>query len=690
MKKLFLLFPVLCSFLFSYATYSYHPENVTIVRDSFGVPHIYGKTDADAAYGLAWAHCEDAFKLIQYNLLPAKNKLGSVLGKNGVLFDYAMQFFGVDTLVENRYEKDLSPEFRKIVEAYTQAVNDYGAKHPDEVLVKGTLPFSSQDVIKGYVSVGILLAGAGLDLKAIKDNLTAEFFQPNEKGSGSNAMVLAPSRTEDGKTWLLSNSHQPIEGQMAWYEAHINSDEGWNALGGLFPGCVSVMVGCNDSLGWAHTTDYHNFGDVYKMKLSNNHDSYWYDGAWRKFTYKTVRLKIKLGTLKLPVKRTVLVSVYGPVFKTKHGWYALRYPSAMDIRGAEQWYRMNKAKNLQEFEEVVKMEALPLFNITYGDKDGNIFFISEGKIPLRDSTLNWNRPVIGTSSKYLWTKLLPYERKIKYTNPQCGFLFNCNGTPLQATAYNENSKDYFVGLQLFTYNRNERFSRLLNEHQGKFTWQDFLRIKFDKSYDDSGRYMRNFKALFMLEAAKYPDLKDAIAKIKAWNLSGDKDDTHAGLAMLTNKFAVGKLKLPYAFLMIKDKPLTEAELVKALDKAKDYLLKKYNTLDVPLGTVQRLMRGDKNYPIGGLSEVPRAVDTKYDKEKGFYKATAGDGYFQLMKFGKEGVEINTISPFGASTHPESKHYTDQMELFVNEKTKPMSLNKDAVFKSAERIYHPGE
>jgi len=194
----------------------------------------------------------------------------------------------------------------------------------------------------------------------------------------------------------------------------------------------------------------------------------------------------------------------------------------------------------------------------------------------------------------------------------------------------------------------------------------------------------------MLEAAKYPDLKDAIAKIKAWNLSGDKDDTHAGLAMLTNKFAVGKLKLPYAFLMIKDKPLTETEVVKALGKAKDYLLKKYNTLDVPLGTVQRLMRGDKNYPIGGLSEVPRAVDTKYDKEKGFYKATAGDGYFQLMKFGKEGVEINTISPFGASTHPESKHYTDQMELFVNEKTKPMSLNKETVFKSAERIYHPGE
>ena len=197
------LFPLLFLFLNAYSQYVYKKENVTIVRDSFGVPHIYGKTDADAAYGLAWAHSEDAFKLIQYNLLSSKNKLGLVLGKQGVLFDYAMQFFGVDSLVEDRYYKDLSPEFRKIVEAYVEGVNDYANFHPGEVLLKNVFPFSPQDVIKGYVSMGILLAGAGLDLKAIKDNLTNEFFQPNDKGSGSNAMVIAPSRTEDGKTWLM-------------------------------------------------------------------------------------------------------------------------------------------------------------------------------------------------------------------------------------------------------------------------------------------------------------------------------------------------------------------------------------------------------------------------------------------------------------------------------------------------------
>ena len=248
MKKILITFTFILSFTFTFSS-EINPKDVTIVRDTFGVPHIYGITDADAAYGLAYAHCEDAFTLIQYNLLATKNKLGSVLGKNGVLLDYAMQFFGVDTLVENRYEKDVSPAFKKVLEGYIQGVNDYAAKHTTEILVKNTFPFSPKDVLKGYVGMGILLAGAGLDLKAIKDNIAAEVFQPNEKGSGSNAMVLAPSRTEDGKTWFLSNSHQPIEGQMAWYEAHVNSNEGWNMLGALFPGGVSIFVGCNENLG---------------------------------------------------------------------------------------------------------------------------------------------------------------------------------------------------------------------------------------------------------------------------------------------------------------------------------------------------------------------------------------------------------------------------------------------------------
>lgn len=669
------------------AQYQYQKENVTIVRDSFGVPHIYGKTDADAAYGLAWAQCEDAFEWVQYNLLAAQKRLGEVKGIDGALFDFGVQFFGVDSLVAQRYQQDLSPEYRKVAEAFVQGVNDYAANHPDEVLLKGSFPATVQHLVTGYVAVGILMAGAGLDLQAINDNMMDKVFAPNEKGS--NAMAIAPHRTEDGKAWLLINSHQPIEGEFAWYEAHINSDEGWNMIGGLFPGGTSAFVGCNQYLGWAHTNNYHNFGEIHQLKISPNKKSYFCDGEWRRFSYKVAKLKVKLGFLKIAVRRRIPICEFGPVFKKKHGWYALRYPSMFDIRSCEQWFRMNKARNFEEFETALKMQALPLFNVIYADVEGNIFLVSEGKIPLRDSTLNWSRPVDGTSSKYKWTTLLPYEQKVRYFNPDCGFVFNCNGTPLRATCYDENSRQSFVGLQLFDYNRNERFGRLLNEYDGKrFLWADFLRIKFDKAYDPNGSYARNFRVMFHLNPQQYPKIKEAISRLKQWDMTGDKDDRIASLAMLTNEFLSKETNMPYAFLMIQKDTITQSAMVKAIAKAQRYLLRHFGTLDVPLGMVQRLARGDKSLPIGGLSEVPRAVDTKYDKKRKCHVMTSGDGYMIMAKFGKQGVELHSVSAYGASAHPDSPHYTDQMDLFANEKTKIMSFDKETVFKNAKRIYQP--
>ena len=196
-----------------------NPKNITIVRDSFGVPHIHGKTDAEAAYGLAWAHSEDNFKDIQENLLVSKGMLGEVIGKEGVLFDFALRFFSIDTLVDYHYEKQISPDYKLVLEAYIQAINDYAKAHPKEVLLKKALPFEAKDILKSSTLSLTLFAGGGMALKAIKENHIEFFFQPNE--IGSNSLASAPNRTEDGKTWLLLNSHQPLEGRFAWYEAHV-------------------------------------------------------------------------------------------------------------------------------------------------------------------------------------------------------------------------------------------------------------------------------------------------------------------------------------------------------------------------------------------------------------------------------------------------------------------------------------
>lgn len=667
-----------------------NPFSVTIARDSFGVPHIFGKTDAAAAYGLAWAHAEDDFENIQYNLLAGKGMLGKVLGKQGVLFDFSLKFLGIDTLVKARYETDIAADFKKVLEGYAQGVNDYAKAHPEAVLLKKAFPVTPQDVLQGYTLQGSLLAGLGMALKAIRNDKVKEYYSLND--SGSNAVAISPARTTDSAAYLLINSHQPIEGRFAWYEAHIQSEEGWNFIGGLFPGGVSCFVGSNEHLGWAHTTNYHNFGDIYRLEVNpKNKNQYRYDGGWRNFSERKIRLNVKLGFLRLRVKRTVLETEYGPVFKTKKTWYAIRFPAYSDIRAAEQWYRMNRARTFAEFERALKMQAVPLFNVIYADRAGNIFFHSGGQIPKRNPSLNWAQPITASTSAYKWNELLSYEEKPAVLNPSCGFVYNCNQTPLYSAGDRCEWEGCFVGMQQFVYNRGERFREMLEGHSGNFSWDDFQRIKFDKAYSDTGTYVKNFGALYSLDEKKYPDIADAIRKLKQWNRKGEVDNPDAALAMVTHDFLRRQCDCPFALLMIRRRAVTEQEAVRAIRDAKKFLLKTHGSLHVPLGQVQRHIRGEVNIAASGLREVPRAADAVlYDRKKGLFRIEGGDGYIQMVKFFRNKVELYSVNAYGASAHPASPHYTDQMEMFQKEEFKRMPFDKDEILKKAVRVYHPGK
>jgi acyl-homoserine-lactone acylase len=669
-----------------------NPKNITIVRDLFGIPHIFAKTDAEAAYGLAWAHSEDDFKNIQYNILAGKNMLGSVLGKDGALYDFALQFLNIAQTVEERYEKDISYEFKKVLEGYVQGLNDYAAAHPDEVLLEKSLPFTVKDVLKGAVLQTSLMAGVGMALESIRERRIHEFYQINDVGS--NALAIAPTHTEDNKTCLVINSHQPLEGRFAWYEAHISSEEGWDVIGGLFPGGTTIFVGSNKHLGWAHTTNYHTFGDIYKIEVNpKNKMQYLYDGQWRRFGTRVIRMKVKIAGMLIPVKKKILLTEYGPTYKNKDGLYAIRFPSYEEIRATEQWYRMNKAKSFQEFEAALRMQAIPSFNVIYGDADGNILLHSGGIVPYRDPSLNWSQPIAGTSSKYLWKKTVPYDLMPTVVNPDCGYVYNCNQTPLLCTGNTCEWNGSFIGLHRFNYNRGERFRYMLENHQGKFTRQDIHRIKFDKSYhnDPHASYLSRFRHLYALDEKKYPDIADAIRHLKEWNLSGDADNKHAALAMVTHDYLINKKKVPFGFFMIAKNEVPEHDVVEAVRYAKKFLIKHHGSMSVPLGNVQRHIRGEVNIPASGLREVPRAADAKlYDKKRGIYRIIGGDGYVQMAFFRKNELpEIYSINAYGASARPESPHYTDQMRMFQNEQFKKMTFNKQEILSNAKRVYHPG-
>ncbi|MCS7073363.1 MAG: penicillin acylase family protein, partial [Bacteroidia bacterium] len=301
-----------------------------------------------------------------------------------------------------------------------------------------------------------------------------------------------------------------------------------------------------------------------------------------------------------------------------------------------------------------------------------------------------SQPIAGNSSAYKWTDLVDYSEMPTLLNPECGYVYNCNQTPLDASGEECDWNGNFVGLHTFTYNRGERFRYLLENHTGKFSREDLLRIKFDKQFHPNGSYQQHFKNLYQLDENKYPDIADAIRKFKRWNLTYTIDNPDAALALVTHDYLIQKHKVPFALLMLGKHAIPETEIVEAVRFAKRFLLKTHKSLDIPYGNVHRHIRGTVSLPASGGREVARAADGKlFDKKKGIYRISGGDGYIQVVRYSSSGaVEIESINAYGASANPKSPHYTDQMERFELEQFKPMTLNKQQVLATAKQTYHP--
>jgi acyl-homoserine-lactone acylase len=656
------------------------PERITIARDAWGVPHVFAKTDPEVAYGLAWAHAEDDFKTIQQVFLPTKGLLGKHLGKSGAAIDYVVALIRARDLASTQYPAQFSAEYRAVLEAYVAGLNAYARAHPAEVLVKRSFPISPEDVITGFALSNASFAGIDRAIKGILEGTTPAAPQVG----GSNALAISAKRTADGQTYLAINSHQPLEGPVAWYEAHLCSEEGWNILGGLFPGAATVLHGCNENLAWAHTVNYHDKMDVYELEINPaNKLQYKWDGNWKNLEVRKVKLRIK--GIPFAIAKKAYWSAYGPTMKGKNGTFSMRYSGMFEVRNPEQWYRMNKARNFSEFYKALEMTAIPGgFNIIYADRNDTIFYVTNGKIPLRKPQFDWKGTLPGNTSQTRWTDFHPLKDLPQLVSPPSGYLFNTNNTPYNATAPADNLNparyDATMGIETFELNRSVRMGELMQQYAGTINYDDFKRIKYDQQLPRQLSYLTDPKVLFELSATSYPDIAPLIEQLKNWNRKATTDNTTASVFVLTYNYLRQKVN---AF-----RPVTEAEAVEALRHAKEHLMRYFGTLNVPLGELQRHTRGTVSLPCSGMPDVLAAMDAK-PAENGRLRAAQGESYIELVRFTKNGLpQIESVNAYGASNKPNSPHYTDQMELFVQQKTKKMSLDKATVLKEATRTYHP--
>ena len=672
------------SLIFSAADAQFDPTKIDIVRDSYGVPHIFAKTDPEVAYGLAWAQAEDDFATIQQSLMAGKAMLASYTGKKGASIDYIIHLMRIPELVEEKYDSDLSPDFKRLLEGYAAGMNAYAKKHPGEILMKKIFPVTPKDMIQYSVLQLCVLSGADRALSSIFGG-TVPLLE-NFKTAGSNAFAFNSAKTADGQVYLDINAHQPLEGPVAFYEAHLCSEEGWNILGANFPGAPCILHGANEYLGWAHTVNAPDKLDVYQLEINPaNKLQYKFDGKWETLEEKTAKLKVKVSPIKINVNRKVYWSKYGPTMITEKGTFSIRMPAQMDIRGLEQWYRFNKAKNFTEFKAALNMLAIPGYNIVYADRYDTIYYISNGRIPLRnpDPKYNWKSTLPGNTSATLWTSLHPLADLPQVLQPKSGYVFNTNHSPFHSTEGPENPviKDPTMGYETLENNRSRRFEELV-AGVDKMSYENFRKIKFDRQYPAKFAFPTNIDSLFLLKASEYPAIADLINNLTTWDKNSNVESIGAGTFLMVYGI-VSKSLGEYR----KTGGLTTEQAVTILTTVKANMLKDFGRTNLQLGDIQKLVRGDKEIPQPGLPDV-LAPMYSVSYKNGMVKGNQGDAYIELVRFTKNGPIIETINTYGASSKKGSPHYTDQMEMYTHQQTKPMTLNKDEVYKKAERIYHP--
>ena len=647
--------------------------DVRVVRDQWGVPHVFGKTDADVGYGLAIAHAEDDFRNLEEVVAAVRGRSGAISGAEGAKGDFAGAFLGANAIAAAHYG-DLSLATRRLVEAYAQGLNDYAATHPGEARLRGLFPINGRDIVAGFMLRAPFFFGLDRPLAA----LIAGEVPPRDSGPaderGSNGFAVAGRRSSDGVTRLIVNSHQPWEGGVSWWEVVVHSREGWDFAGALFPGAPYPLLGHNKVLGWTNTVNRPDLIDTYRLTVNEAGTEYRFDGKWLPLARERVWLRVKFGPLVLPVPRTLYRSVQGPVIRNANGYFAIRYAGIGDVRQVEQYYRINKARNFAEWKSAMAMQAVGGTNFIYADAAGHIGMFYNARFPQRAPGYDWKGVVPGDTAKTLWTSYHPFAEYPAVVDPASGWVANSNNNPFLSTApADEQDRAAFpaeMGIETYVTNRALRYQALFAAlGDAKISREDLLRIKFDKGYDKAGWAGDWYREAMAIDTAQEPDLAAAQKLIGTWDWTLDckgKADT-----LVTTAFAQA------ARFAYQNKPRPDTKA--ALREAVALLMTHYGRLDVPLGEFQRLRRGKVDLPVCGGPETLRAIIGEMAPD-GRRVANNGDGFIMLIEWAPDGtVSSRSVHQFGAATtRPQSPHYADQSPLFAREAWKTGSFDATAV------------
>ncbi len=696
-------------------------QRITIIRDNWGVPHIYGKTDADVVFGALYTQCEDDFNRVEDNYITAIGRMAEVEGEAALYQDLRARLFLDTAQVIAIYQK--SPTWMKqLLDAFADGANYYLHTHPTVKprLIKRFQPWMplmfSEGSIGGNISIIPINQLKSFYGKEKSTSFIEDFKQQEWEPVGSNGFAIAPSKSMSGNALLLINPHTSFYFRS---ELQMVSEQGLNAYGAVTWGQFFIYQGFNENCGWMHTSSDADVVDEYLETIEKRGNDYFYKygNEWRPVQAKKITLSYKIGDDLQQKEIIAYFTHHGPIIREEKGkWIAIRMMNE-PLDALVLSYLRTKASGYKSYNKLMDIRTNSSNNTVFADRKGNIAYWHGDFMPRRDPSFDWNKPVDGSNPATEWKGLHKVKEIVQLRNPKNGWIQNCNSTPFTAAAENSPNKNKYP---TYMAPDAENFRGIHAVKVLKEASKLDLNTLIAAAYDS---YLPGFEDLIPALSAAYKNVSnnaanynkavpDAIKLLDAWDKRYSATSIPTTLAILwgeklhsfaRTKAAAGQEFDNQSLNEFAIANTTHQEKIILLSKLLDELTRDFDTWKVAWGDINRYQRLNGNIqanfdddkpsiPVpfasaswGSLASYGVRGSQNTKKRYGSY----GNSFVAVVEFGKR-VKARSITVGGASGDPKSEHFTDQAKMYAEGKFKEVLFYLEDVRKNAERTYKPGE
>jgi acyl-homoserine-lactone acylase len=698
-----------------------HVKNTTIIRDNYGVAHIYGKSDADAVFGMLYAQCEDDFNRVEVNYINSMGRMAEVEGESQIYNDLRMRLFIDPAEVKQEFEE--SPDWlKKLMVAFADGINYYLSVNPDvkPKLITHFEPWMALTFTEGSIggdietiSTAQLRAFYGQQTAAFIENIQAESCGTTGdpavgfelEPTGSNGFAIAPSITANGNAMLLINPHTSFYFRP---ELKMVSEEGLNAYGAVTWGQFFIYQGFNERVGWMHTSSRADVIDHYIVEVEEQEGKFFYKFGeeLRPVIEKIIPISYKDGETTSVREITAYFTHHGPVIREQNGkWVAIKL-MAEHIDALTQSYMRTKASNLDEFNKTMELKTNSSNNTVYADADGNIVYYHGNFMPRRDTAFNWSGTVDGNNPATDWKGLHDLSEMIIIKNPGNGWIQNCNSTPFTAAAeFSPKQEDYPRYMAYDTENARGIHAVMVLKDKKDFTLDKLLEAAYDSYLPGFEESIPAVVAAYDVVARTDKTLREKLAgpveALRNWDLRYSVESVPMSIA---HYYSLAQSRQPRNQTDRSAVAISpEKRLVETLSRAVDGLTADFGTWETPWGEINRFQRlsGDieskfddaqPSLPVAFASANHGSLAafgaSTFPGTKRIY-GTRGNSFVVVVEFGEKVVARSSLAG-GVSGDPKSPYFMNQALDYTLGKFKDVQFYKEDLLKAYTRMYKPGE